>query len=362
MTAPLPDKIFFYNKRVLLTGHTGFKGAWAALWLARLGAKVTGFALPPNSDPSLFELARVDGDLTSILGDLRDRDAVKAAVKSADPQIVLHMAAQPIVRRAITDPIETIASNVLGTAHLLDALRDVANLNSVVVVTSDKVYANDDKTHAFTETDPLGGKDPYSASKAAAEMVTRAFADTYFAQRGVRVVTARGGNVIGGGDYAADRIVPDIIRAVAKGERPVIRMPHAIRPWQHVLDCICGYLLYAQALQLNATPPRTLNFGPAPGKPITVGALTEVILAALGHNAEFHYQPDVTSVEMKTLEIDASKAREVLGWTDRLPGESAPRWTAEWYNANYEGTDPRAATLAQLERYCALASSSQDPR
>lgn len=353
MVLPLPDSTYFRGKRILLTGHTGFKGAWTAIWLNQMGAKVTGFALAPDTKPSLFEIAGIAGDLNSMIGDLRVPAQVQAAVEAADPEIVLHLAAQPIVRRAIADPIETIATNVLGTAHLLNALRDSPNLKSILVVTSDKVYANDDKAHAFTESDSLGGKDPYSASKAAAEMVTRAFADTYFAKRGVQVVTARGGNVIGGGDYAADRIIPDIVRAVAKGIEPVIRMPHATRPWQHVLDCINGYLLFAQALQSNIMPPRTLNFGPAPGKPITVGTLTKVILAALGHTAEFNYRPDVNSIEMKTLEIDASQARETLGWGDRLPGEAALIWTAEWYNQIQNGKNPRLATLDQIEHYCA---------
>jgi len=260
VSAPLPRAAFWRGRRVLLTGHTGFKGGWTALWLGRLGARTTGFALAPDTTPALFDLASVERDLDSRIGDLRAPEAVRAAVRAADPQIVLHLAAQPLVRRAIAEPIATLAANAMGTAHLLDALRDCARLERIVVVTSDKVYANRESGEAFDEDAPLGGKDPYSASKAATEVIARAFAETYFKPKGVTLVTARGGNVIGGGDFAEDRIAPDILRAWQQRRRPMLRMPEATRPWQHALDCVAGYLLYAEAV--GADVPSALNFGP----------------------------------------------------------------------------------------------------
>ena len=346
----LPDAQFWRGKRVLLTGHTGFKGGWAALWLAELGSQVTGFALPPEPGPSLFDSACIGAVCQSRFGDLRDLDAIRAAVEAADPEIVLHLAAQPLVRRAILEPVATLATNVMGTAHLLESLRDRSSLERILVVTSDKVYDNREEGHAFSEEDRLGGKDPYSASKAAAEIVTRAYAETYFNHAGVSVVTARGGNVIGGGDHAADRIVPDVMRAAAQGLRPVLRMPQATRPWQHVLDCLAGYLLFAEDAYLPV--PRALNFGPDPQTPVTVGELTRVLLAAIGREPVFDHVPSLGSVEMKTLAVDARRAAEALGWRNRLPGEAAIHWTADWYGRVARGDDARAVTRGQIEDYC----------
>lgn len=349
------EPAFWAGRRVLLTGHTGFKGAWLSLWLKRMGAEVHGFALAPDSDPSLFDLARVGGEVASTIGDLRDPASVERAVRAARPQIVLHLAARALVRASIADPVDALGSNVMGTAHLLETLRGEADVSTIVVVTSDKVYANDESGRAFDEATPLGGKDPYSASKAAAEMVVRAWRETYFRKTGVKLVTARGGNVIGGGDFSADRIVPDIIRAAAKGEQPVLRMPQATRPWQHALDCLAGYLLFAQALARGAQVPDAMNFGPEPGHPITVAELTDTMLEALGAKAGYVHEPVVGSVEMKTLAVDATLARQTLGWRDALPGGAAIEWTAEWHRRARQGEDPRAITLAQIDRYMDLA-------
>ncbi len=351
----LPDPAFWRNKRVLLTGHTGFKGSWAALWLTKLGAKVTGFALPPDTDPSLFDLAKVGDGITSIIGDLRDRSMVESVVARAQPQIVLHLAAQPIVRRAIAEPVDTISTNVLGTAMVLDALRAVEGLEAVLVVTSDKVYANDDQGLAFGEQDALGGKDPYSASKAAAELITRAFAKSYFEKNGVKVATARGGNVIGGGDYAMDRIVPDIVRAATRGEKLVLRMPQATRPWQHVLDCLCGYFVYAQQLvEERDALPRALNFGPKAEQHLTVGAIAETVLRSLTGEARWEHVPLDGNIEMTTLAVDSSKARQALGWSDRLTGDRLLEWTTAWYRAISQDADARDITLQQIDRYTDL--------
>jgi CDP-glucose 4,6-dehydratase len=359
VNAPLPREAFWRGRRVLLTGHTGFKGSWAALWLARLGAKTTGFALAPDTSPALFDLAEVERDLASRLGDLRAPEAVRAAVAAADPDIVLHFAAQPIVRRAIAEPVETLAINAMGTAHLLDALRGAKRLQRILIVTSDKVYDNRERGEAFAEDDPLGGKDPYSASKAATEIIARAYAQTYFAPRGVALATARGGNVIGGGDYAQDRIVPDIVRAWTLRRRPVLRMPEATRPWQHALDCLAGYFLYVEGL--DRAIPRALNFGPDATNPVTVAELTRAMLEALGAPPEFDAAPLEGSIEMRSLSVDARRAQRELGWRNRLPSAAAVRWTADWHRRVRLGESPRAVTLAQIEAYGALPAPAPSP-
>ncbi|MCB1521477.1 MAG: CDP-glucose 4,6-dehydratase [Hyphomicrobiaceae bacterium] len=346
-----PAQAFWSGRRVLLTGHTGFKGAWAAMWLAELGADVTGFARAPDSAPALYDMAGLSGRMRSVIGDLRDRDRVARVVADAAPEIVLHLAAQPIVRRAIADPIDTLSSNVMGTAHLLDAVRQTGSANVVLVVTSDKVYANSDCGSAFREDAPLGGKDPYSASKAATELVARSYAQTYLEDAGARVATARGGNVVGGGDYAEDRIIPDIVRAALAGHQPVLRMPEATRPWQHVLDCIAGYLCYAEALARDGSTPRALNFGPLPGRDVTVATLAEATLAALGRAPDWRHDPPAVSKEMKLLAVDSTLARETLHWRDKLSGDPLVAWTADWYRAVHAGGDAYAATVRQIKAY-----------
>jgi CDP-glucose 4,6-dehydratase len=350
-----PDPAFWRGKRVLLTGHTGFKGGWAALWLSRMGAEVTGFALAPDTQPNLFSLAGVASGTVSRLGDLRDEAAAQAAVATSRPQLVLHMAAQPIVRRSIADPVETFATNVLGTAHLLAALRGSPGLSTILVVTSDKVYANDAGHEALSENDRLGGTDPYSASKAATELVAASFAGTYFTREGVRLATARGGNVVGGGDFAADRLVPDAVRAVSAGTPLVLRHPGATRPWQHVLDCVSGYLVYAEGLTRGVDVPAALNFGPSAGAPVPVGTLADAVLEALGSGSGWRHEPDPGSVEKATLAVDASRARASLGWDDLLRDRALVAWTAAWYRAWREGHDMRAVSLDQIGAYEALA-------
>jgi CDP-glucose 4,6-dehydratase len=357
-TARLPDPTFWANKRVLLTGHTGFKGSWAALWLAAMGAKVTGFALVPDTDPALFQLAGVGRDLLSFVGDLRDADAVAAAVRAADPQIVIHMAAQALVRRSIADPVATFAANVQGTVNLLDALRTTTSLRAVLVVTSDKVYANDGRGRPFVETDSLGGRDPYSASKAATEIATHAYAISYFEPAGIRVATARAGNIIGGGDFSADRLVPDLVRAVGARARLKLRHPMATRPWQHVLDCVDGYLRFAEALASDRAVPAALNFGPSTGEQVTAAALANALFRAFGCEPAWDHVPDENSIEVLMLALDASDAGVQLGWRNRLNVETAIRWTADWYRAQAAGEDVRAVTLEQISAYCALPAEA----
>ncbi|MEO8113750.1 MAG: CDP-glucose 4,6-dehydratase [Phenylobacterium sp.] len=345
---------FWTGKRVLLTGHTGFKGAWTAIWLKRLGAEVTGIALAPDQRPSLFELAGVEALLKSRLLDLRDAGGVAAALKTEAFDLVMHMAAQPIVRAAIEDPVGTFETNVMGTAHLLQALRGQSSLRGVLVITSDKVYANAETGRAFTEDDPLGGKDPYSASKAAAEMVTASFARSYFAAAGAPVATARGGNVIGGGDFSRDRLVADMVRAARAGETVVLRHPEATRPWQHVLDCVAGYLAHLQALATDPVTPRALNFGPRPGGPeVTVGELATLGVEALGAKP-WRQESDPASLEARALAVDAGLAKRALGFESRLDARQAVRLTMDWYRRQAQGEDALALCLQQIDGYESL--------
>ena len=352
----LVDPVFWRGRRVLLTGHTGFKGAWCALWLSRMGARVVGFALAPETEPNLYQAAEVAADIDSRVGDLRDRNEVRRVVEAADPEIVLHMAAQAIVRRAFHDPVGTVASNVLGTMHLLDALRAAPSLRVVLVITSDKVYQNRDTGKPFREGDPLGGNEMYSASKAAAEFITQAAAQAHFAER-VAVATSRGGNVIGGGDYAQDRLLPDIVRAAVRREPPVLRYPDAVRPWQHVLDCLSAYLVYAQALAADPTLPRALNVGPQAQAALRVRDVAEAMLTALGAERSWRRDTGSNPYEAKALTLDSTLLRTRLGWRDALPGPAAIEATAAWYRAVSQGESMRTRSLADIDLFMSQQQS-----
>jgi CDP-glucose 4,6-dehydratase len=340
---------FWAGRRVLVTGHTGFKGGWLSLWLQRLGAEVTGFSAPPPTDPSLFALARVGEVVADVRGDVRDRAAVEAAVRGARPDVVLHLAAQPLVRRAWREPLDAFAINALGTAHVLDAVRAHAEDAAVVVVTTDKVYADPDSGRRFREGDPLGGKDPYSASKAAAELVAAAYRDSY----GLRIATARAGNVIGGGDWAEDRILPEAVRASAAGRALVVRAPGAVRPWQHVLNPLSGYLLLAERLVGSREPAAAWNFAPAPeSEQRTVGWLVERFAAELGGGLEVQVPAGGDGPrEAARLGLDPTLAAERLGWTERWPLERGVAATADWHRRVRDGHDARAVTLEQIAEF-----------
>jgi CDP-glucose 4,6-dehydratase len=316
-----------------------------------MGAKVVGLALPPDQRPSLFELANVAGLIDSRFIDLRDAEAVAEGLEGQSFDLVLHMAAQPIVRTAIEQPVETFASNVMGTVHLLQALRGQAGLKAALVVTSDKVYANAETGRAFAEGDALGGKDPYSASKAATEIAVASFARSYFEPAGVPLATARGGNVIGGGDFSRDRIVADIVRAARSQEQVVLRHPEATRPWQHVLDCLAGYFAYLQVLAVDPTTPRSMNFGPRHGgREVTVGELATLGVEALGAQA-WRHEPDPKSLEAKSLAIDAGLARARLSFESRLDAPAAVRLTMDWYRRQANGEDALALCRAEIADY-----------
>jgi len=344
-----PD--FWQGKRVLLTGHTGFKGTWMALWLESLGVSVHGFGLEPDSDPSLFELLSPWTGIRSTIGDVRDGDAIKCAVTESDPEIVIHMAAQALVRRSYREPVDTVASNVMGTVNLMEALREANNLQVALIITSDKVYQNTDDGEAFAEDAPLGGDDPYSASKAAQEIITQSWARSFFNDKDAVIATARAGNVVGGGDFSEDRLIPDIYRALAAGNKLTLRSPDATRPWQHVLDLNAGYLMYVERLaEKRDDTPLSMNFGPKPGPSSTVGAITEKMMTALGHDMPTDIQPS-TLKEKTLLSVDAKLAHEILGWHALLDVDATVRLTADWYGAFLNGANAKDITVRQLKDY-----------
>ena len=348
MSRVTPD--FWAGRRVLLTGHTGFKGSWATLWLARMGAHVTGIALPPDSTPALFELAGVDAACDSTMLDIRDGDALAHAVSQARPDIIIHMAAQALVRPSYADPLATMTANVMGTANLLEAAKTVSNVDAILIVTTDKVYENPETGQAFAESDPLGGHDPYSASKAAAEIITASWRRSFYET--TPVLTARAGNVIGGGDFSADRIVPDIWRAARAGAPLQLRYPHATRPWQHVLDCLSGYFLYIEAAVGGADVPPSLNFGPdgAAGE-ASVAQVVAAMQKSLDVEEGWRSDSPPDLHEMGRLALDTTRARQVLGWKDRLDTATAIEQTAQWYRALDEGEDMGSWTRAEIAAF-----------
>ncbi len=347
-----PNPSFWAGKRVLLTGQTGFKGAWAALWLTRMGANVTGIGLAPEGR-SLYELAGVDEQIDSRIADIRDAAAMNQIVADATPDLVLHMAAQALVRRSIREPDITWQTNVIGTGRLLDAIRENAPQATTLVVTSDKVYANDNSGRAFCEDDPLGGKDPYSASKAGCELLVASHRTSYFAPAGQVLATVRGGNVIGGGDFSEDRLIPDLVRATEAGTAIALRHPDATRPWQHVLDCLSGYLVYLQALSMQNEAeglPTAMNIGPDPSAATTVAEAIDTLLPQFRGNPWLH-DPVPGSIEALALQLDPGLASRTLGWRPSLQGQAALDWTAEWYGAWRSGTAPLQLTIDQIARF-----------
>lgn len=351
------DEDFWRGRRVLLTGHTGFKGGWMSLWLERLGATVRGVALLPDSQPSLFETARIAGGLNSLIADVRDPAAIDAAVLDFAPSVVIHMAAQPLVRRGYEAPQETFATNLMGTVNVLDAVRRQPRPATTLIVTTDKVYENLEHGEAYRESDRLGGRDPYSASKACAELAVKAYFASYLKGAGAAVGVARAGNVIGGGDWSSDRLLPDLLSAFARGEAAVLRNPAAVRPWQHVLEPLQGYLLAVQTLAaLSEGGLRAWNFGPDAGDARSVGEVARIAAAAWGKDARLVERSDPSAPhEAGLLTLNSDLAKAQLGWRPRLGLEQSVALTIDWWREALAGHDLRAATLAQIDRY---ASSS----
>lgn len=351
------NREFWRSQRVLLTGHTGFKGSWTAIWLSRLGATQLGYSLKPETQPSLFNLLGGVAGLESVIGDIRDPANLSSRIAEFDPTVAIHMAAQPLVRRSYREPAETYATNVMGTLNVLEALRSAPNLRAVLVITTDKVYRNDDSGSAFREGDPLGGHDPYSSSKAACEEVVSCYRQSFYEDMGVRLATARAGNVVGGGDWSQDRLIPDIWRAVLKREPVTLRNPASVRPWQHVLDPVSGYLRYVEALasDVGGFLPYALNFAPAADAPLTVQEVTERLGRDLGMNEPWKLAEGSQPVEMKLLMLDATLARHSLGWRSRLTGRQAIEWSASWYLEQHNGGSARLLSEAQIVAYEALS-------
>ena len=349
---------------VLVTGHTGFKGGWLALWLHQLGATVHGFALNPPTNPSLFEVARVRSTLASdARADLADLAQLKSAFNCAQPGVVFHLAAQPLVRESYRDPLGTLASNVMGTAHVLEAARITDSVRAVVVVTTDKVYENREWAYPYREVDPLGGHDPYSASKAAAEIVAASFRASFFSgDTGprARIATARAGNVIGGGDWAIDRLIPDCLRAFANDESVHLRFPNSVRPWQHVLDPLSGYLQLAERL-LGPEGEKSAvawNFGPGERGDATVCEVAEATARLWGEGARVEHAPSSADPhEAGLLRLDITRARTDLGWMPRWSLQQALEQTVSWHRAWKRGADMVAVSLEQIRAYTVACES-----
>jgi len=343
------NNLFWKDKRVLITGHTGFKGSWLALLLMRWGAQVTGYALVPNTKPSLFEAANLAKDIDSWIADIRDYKTLSDMLQRTKPDIVFHMAAQPLVRYSYANPVETYSTNVMGTVNLLEAVRTVDTVRSVVVVTTDKCYENKEWPWGYRENEPLGGFDPYSSSKACAELVTAAYRSSYFNENQVAIGSARAGNVIGGGDWSSDRLIPDFIRAIENDRPLLIRNPNAIRPWQHVLEPLRGYLALAEALYTKGHEfASAWNFGPEETDAHSVGWVVEMISRYWGGKIPYKVDQSPQPHEATYLKLDSSKAKIFLDWHPQIRLEKALKATTEWYQRVVNGEDARAVTLEQI--------------
>jgi CDP-glucose 4,6-dehydratase len=355
------NRAFWLERKVFLTGHTGFKGSWLSIWLDMMGAQVTGYALEPPTQPSLFQQANVGASLRSIRADIRDFDRLKAAIGECNPDIVIHMAAQSVVRRGFEDPIETYACNVMGTVHVLEAVRQLQRPCVVVNVTSDKCYSNQEWVWGYRESDALGGRDPYSSSKGCAELIASAYRDSYFAadapgQAGIALASARAGNAIGGGDWTRNQLIPDLIRAFLAGQPCQIRNPAAIRPWQFVLEPLHGYLLLCEHLSQNGAQFASgWNFGPVASDAKSVAWIAHELSHLWGAGARWINDAGIHPREAQYLRLDTSKASARLNWHPVLPLRQSLDWIVEWYRAYQNERDLAALTRAQIARYEALS-------
>lgn len=347
----LPDPAFWRGKRVVLTGHTGFKGSWLAIWLHRLGAEIRGVALRPATEPSLFELARVAELVDGHLGDIRDRPVLARLCAAYQPDIILHLAAQSLVRAGYADPAGTFDTNAMGSVNILEAARGCDRLRAVVMVTTDKVYLDNAQRNPFRESDTLGGHDPYSASKAASEHIVSAYRSSYFREKGVAVATARAGNVIGGGDWADDRLIPDVIRAWSAGGKLKVRRPSSVRPWNHVIEALTGYLVLAERLWAAPHLARAWNFGPPPHEEVNVRSIVEMARRIYGAGDVAWGMSDEGPHETHWLGLDNSQARLELGVAPRWDAATALERTILWYRRQQDGADARVLCEADIERY-----------
>ena len=344
---------FWSGRRIFLTGHTGFKGSWLALWLSELGAEVTGYALPPPTTPNLFESARIDETLHSVIGDIRDLAHLRQAIIEARPQTIFHLAAQPIVSEGYRDPVGTYATNVMGTVNLLEVCRSCPSLENIVVITTDKCYDNQETLHDYVETDPLGGRDPYSSSKACTELVSAAYRQSFLSTpSSPKLATARAGNVIGGGDWATNRLLPDLLRAFSNGQTASLRSPNAIRPWQHVLDPLAGYLTLAEKLGNPWHTARSWNFGPDLRDCVTTGSLANLVAQQWGSGANWRSEASSNFPhEAQLLRLNTDAARQMLKWRPKWPITEGVRHTVDWHRAWLNGQDMQAFSRLQIKQH-----------
>jgi len=357
----LPSETFWRGKRVFLTGHTGFKGGWLALWLSAMGARVQGFALPPSTQPNLFDTACLNGIAGHEIGDIRFAALLSNSLHRCEPDIVIHMAAQALVLRSYEQPVETYATNVMGTVHLLEAARACSSALVTLIVTSDKCYENHNSIWGYREDDKMGGHDPYSNSKGCAELVTAAYASSFFAGLGRSVGSVRAGNVIGGGDWAPDRLMTDLIAALLENRAPVLRSPGSVRPWQHVLEPLSGYLVAIEHLAAAPKAGAAWNFGPDPASEVTVGEVADRVCAHWGGAIRPVFEDSITrGKEASLLTLDSTKARRELDWRPRWGLDKALAETVRWYRAWQSGADMRQTTLGQIADYCSAVSA--EPR
>ena len=354
---------FWAGKHIFLTGHTGFKGSWLSLWLQSLGAEVTGYALEPPTSPSLFEIANVGKGMHSVIGDIRDLDSLKKTMKEANPDILIHMAAQPLVRYSYINPVETYATNIMGTVHVLEAARENKNIKAILNVTSDKCYDNKEVNRGYKEHEPMGGFDPYSNSKGCAELVTSAYRNSFFniakyEEHGVALATARAGNVIGGGDWAEDRLIPDFMRAIQAKQKVSIRNPHAIRPWQHVLEPLYGYMMLCQKLYEEGSHfSESFNFGPDEKDAKNVEWIAGHLVKTWGEGAAYEIASNASSLhEAHFLKLDCTKAHQKLGWQPKWNINIALDKICEWNKALTNGENMYLHSLNDIKMY-AIANS-----
>ena len=352
------NRTFWKGKRVLVTGSTGFKGSWLSLWLQMLDANVFGYALFPPTQPNLFDIAQVAGGMTCFTGDVRDLESLKNVMTQHRPEIIIHMAAQPLVQYSYQNPVETYSTNVMGTVNLLEAVRHCDSVRVVVCITSDKCYENKEWFWGYRENERMGGRDPYSSSKGCAELIISAYRNSYFPaethqRHGVSLASTRAGNVIGGGDWAKDRLIPDIMNALMEKRPVIIRSPNAIRPWQHVLEPLSGYLLLAERLWERSEFAEGWNFGPNDEEVKTVSWIAEYLTKQWEEGG--HWEPDSAwhPHEDTYLKLDCSKAKSALGWSPRLRLSTALEWIVDWYRGWRDGRDMRRVSVAQIERYAA---------
>lgn len=348
------NTLFWKNKKVFITGHTGFKGGWLTLWLQLMGANVLGYALAPTTKDSFFAACKIDASMTSLIADIRDFDHLEKVITQFQPEIIFHLAAQPLVLQSYEDPIETYSTNVLGVVHVLEAARRTSSVRAIVNVTTDKCYENKEWTWSYREIDTLGGHDPYSNSKACSELVTQAYRDSFFNNNDVRLASARSGNVIGGGDWSKDRLVPDAIRAYIDKKELTLRYPMAIRPWQHVLEPVHGYLLLAEKIYLNSAYAESWNFGPDEKDINTVKWVINYINSLLDHPIRVKYEKMLKSHEATLLKLDCAKAKNKLGWYPRWDIKRGIEETIRWYEAYQRNPNMRDFSISQITDFMAL--------